>query len=47
MLFFLLWFTVEKPGRCGRDRMVVGFTVTYMQLVPITTDVASSESRSW
>ena len=27
--------------------MVVGFTTTYMQSVPITTDVAISESRSW
>ena len=26
----------------GRDCMVVGFTTTYMQLVPITTDVVSS-----
>jgi len=32
-------------GRRGRDRMVVGFTATYiiyMQSVPITTDVMSS-----
>jgi hypothetical protein len=26
----------------GRDRMVVGFTTTYMQSVPITTKVVSS-----
>ena len=29
-------------GRCGRDRMVVGFTSVPMQSVPITTDVVSS-----
>ena len=28
--------------RRGRDRMVVGFIATYMQLVPITTNVVSS-----
>ena len=32
-----------KWGRRGRDRMVVGFTTTYMQSVPITTDVVSSK----
>ena len=29
-----------KSGRCGRDRMVVGFTTTY-QSVSITTKVVS------
>ena len=29
-------------GRRGRDRMVVGFTTTYMQPVPITTNIVSS-----
>ena len=29
-------------GRRGRDRMVVGFIELPMQLVPITTDVVSS-----
>ena len=33
---------MEERDRCGRDRMVVGFTTTYMQPVPITTDVVSS-----
>jgi len=29
-------------GCHGRDRMVVGFTTTYMQSVPIITNVVSS-----
>jgi hypothetical protein len=29
-------------GRRGRDHMVVGIITTYMQLVPITTYVVSS-----
>jgi hypothetical protein len=29
-------------GRRGRDRLVVGFATTYMQSVPITTKVVSS-----
>jgi hypothetical protein len=29
-------------GRRGRDRMVVGFATTYMQSVPITSKVVSS-----
>ena len=29
-------------GRRGHDHTVVGFTTTYMQLVPITTYVVSS-----
>ena len=34
----------NSQGRCGCDRMVVGFTTTYMcmQSVPITTNVVSS-----
>ena len=34
----------NSQGRCGRDRMVVGFTTTYMcmQSVPITINVVSS-----
>ena len=31
-----------KRGRRGRDHMVVGFTTTFMQLVPITTKVVGS-----
>ena len=33
-------------GRHGRDRMVVGFTTTYIHLVPITTDVVISNPAS-
>jgi hypothetical protein len=34
---------IELRGSRGRDRMAVGFTTTVpMQLVPITTDVVSS-----
>ena len=29
-------------GCCGRDSMVVGFITTYVQSVPITTNVVSS-----
>ena len=29
-------------GRRGSDCMVAGFTATYMQSVPITTDIVSS-----
>ena len=32
----------KSRGRCGRDRMVVGFTTISMQSVPITSDVVSS-----
>ena len=31
-----------KRDRRGRDHMVVGFTTTFMQSVPITTEVVSS-----
>ena len=31
----------EYTGRCGRDRMVVGFT-TFLQSMPITADVVTS-----
>jgi hypothetical protein len=31
-----------KRDRGGRDHMVVGFTTTFMQSVPITTEVVSS-----
>jgi len=34
---------LNTKGRRGRDRMVVGFQLP-MQLVPITTNVASSNS---
>ena len=37
--------TIKQRCRRGRDRIVVGFTTTNdvpMQLVPITTDVVSS-----
>jgi len=33
---------ISYRGHCGCDRMVVGLTMTYMQSVPITTDVVSS-----
>ena len=32
----------QGPSIRGRDRRVVGFTSTYMQSVPITTDVSSN-----
>jgi hypothetical protein len=35
---------LSKQGCCGHDRMVVGFTTTYMQSVPITTSVVSFNS---
>jgi hypothetical protein len=35
-----VWSLLPR-GRCGRDRMIVGF-ITTMQSVPITTDVVSS-----
>ena len=37
----LVYQNVLFWGHRGRDCMVVGFTATYMQLVPITTDVTS------
>ena len=42
--FFLIQsvLIVLERGRRGRDRMVVGFTTTFMQSVPITTEVVSS-----
>jgi hypothetical protein len=51
ILYHCIWYfghfgvqlTIMKWGRRGRDRMVVGFTTTYMQSVPITTDVVSSK----
>jgi hypothetical protein len=33
---------ISNRGRHGRDRMVVEFTTTYLQSVPITTNVVSS-----
>jgi hypothetical protein len=33
-------------GHRGRDRMIAGFTTTYLQSVPITTDFGKFESRS-
>jgi hypothetical protein len=35
-------FLIGIGGRRGRDRMVVGFTTTYMQSVPFTSKVVSS-----
>ena len=35
-------FLIGIGGRRGHDRMVVGFTITYMQSVPFTTKVVSS-----
>ena len=35
-------FLISIGGRRGRDRMVVGFTTTYMQSVPFTSKVVSS-----
>ena len=34
--------TKKVWGRRGPDLMVVGFTTTYMQSVPINTDIVSS-----
>jgi hypothetical protein len=34
--------TIYSWGRRGRDRIVVGFISTYIQSMPITTDVVSS-----
>ena len=38
---YLIFLPYFSGSRC-RDRMVVGFTTTYMQSVPITTDVVGS-----
>jgi hypothetical protein len=39
----VLWCINRRSwGRRGRDRMVVGLTIIYMQSVSITTDVVSS-----
>ena len=35
-------FLIGIGGRRGRDRMVVGFTTTYVQSVPFTSKVVSS-----
>jgi hypothetical protein len=35
-------YTKQNGGHCGRDRMVVGFTITYMQSVTIFTNVGNS-----
>jgi len=42
-------FTKCTRGRCGRDRMVVGFTTTYTNhAVTITTNVVSSNpAQAW
>ena len=40
--FYNKAFLIGIGGRRGRDRMVVGFTTTYMQSVPFTSKVASS-----
>ena len=37
---------IQAWGRRGRDRMVVRFTTTYVQLEPITTDVISNPLRA-
>jgi hypothetical protein len=46
ILYIHVYVTYEtsnmKRGRRGRDRMVVGFTTTFMQSVPITTKIVSS-----
>ena len=34
---------MKRRSRRGRDRMVAGFTSTYVQSLPITTDVVSSD----
>jgi hypothetical protein len=38
----ILHIKVLSGGRCGRDCMVDGFTTTYMQSVPITSKLLSS-----
>ena len=46
ILYIHVYVTYEisnmKRGRRGRDRMVVGFTTTFMQSVPITTKIVRS-----
>ena len=42
MILYYIVLPRKVWGRRGRDRMVVGFTTTHMQSVPITTDVVSS-----
>jgi hypothetical protein len=36
-------YQIEGRGRRSRNRMVVGFTTTPMQSVPITTNIVNSE----
>ena len=44
----LIQLEAQFGGHCGRDRMAVGFTTTFIQLVPITTKVVSSNpTHSW
>ena len=49
-VFFLSQFSPTflyiSRGHCGRDRMVVGFSLS-LQSVPITTNVVSSNPCSW
>jgi hypothetical protein len=40
-------FHIFKRGRRGRDRMVVGFTTTYMQSVPIRCTTLSDKVCQW
>jgi hypothetical protein len=37
-----IYLKIYMMGRRGRDRIVIGFTTTYMQSVPITTYVVGS-----
>jgi hypothetical protein len=41
LMYTLIKLTTNCLGRCGRDRMVIGFIATYMESVPITTNVVS------
>ena len=43
---YFSWIIIGGGGRCchDRDRMVIGFTTTFMQPVPIITKVVSSSS---
>ena len=38
--------TSSNLFRGRRDRMVVGFITTYMELMPITTDVSSNSAQA-
>jgi hypothetical protein len=37
-------YQIEGRGRRSRNRMVVGFTTTPMQSVPVTTNIVNSNT---